>query len=887
MSRNYASSSSATATSSDSVQASSLHDEAKDVQEELKAMEDVELASKKDAGTVGKKIQLSVNYYRVVIANNVTVTHFDFDIKEDLATLGKESVRKRDEKQRFFTAFMKEKYPAIAPKIAFDGMASCYFMGEKELVGSTGEGSGKVTKFQYAPRGPRKRDFTVTVRRVNQFNSNMINKYLSGHTSELAQDAIQAFDVILRHQASTTMVQGGRNFFNPEQKNAKDIGSGREVWFGYHQSLRAIEGKSGGTLALNIDTAAAAFMKQIQGAQLALEILNPRDEREIGDYRFFNDYRRKDLEKSIKGVQFRTTYAKNNERLWRCNGLTRFGADSQKFKLDDGSTCLVSDYFQKHYKIKLKFPHMPCIIVGNVKEGRAKYFPMELMMVGPRQRSPGKCDDTMTANMIRAVATPAPVRQAQTNTVAKTAIDNASKLGAAYGMKFNAQMEQVTGRVLPGPQLDYGKGKKIIPRQGQWDTRDSNFYDAKPVEKWIIINYNTRSNDNTISSFARDLVRCANAHGMKMGEASKIFHVRDSRELEAKIAQCAANKMSLAVIIMARKNTQDYSFIKSNAEINHGVMTQCIQSKNVDRCNGQLLGNLLQKINTKMGGVNTKISAENKLTIFKRPAMVVGISMTHPPKHSGNPTIVSAVFSCDASVSKYTAIHRLQKSGFTLVADIKNIMVEGLKAFYRRTTKKPEKIVIYRGGGSEGELQKIANFEIGKIKEAFAELSKGSDYRPGLTYVVVNKMHHFRNFCSNTQDQVGKSGNVPAGTVVDTNIVSKKHFDYYITASQGIQGTSRPVHYTLIHDDNDLSSDSLQMMTWHLCHGYARCTRSVSIPVPVYYAVLDAERVSRYLNDTMGSDAGSMVMGDDNQNDFKALTENITVKSAIKDMYFV
>ena len=36
MSRNYASSSSATATSSDSVQASSLHDEAKDVKEELK-----------------------------------------------------------------------------------------------------------------------------------------------------------------------------------------------------------------------------------------------------------------------------------------------------------------------------------------------------------------------------------------------------------------------------------------------------------------------------------------------------------------------------------------------------------------------------------------------------------------------------------------------------------------------------------------------------------------------------------------------------------------------------------------------------------------------------------------------------------------------------------
>ena len=59
---------------------------------------------------------------------------------------------------------------------------------------------------------------------------------------------------------------------------------------------------------------------------------------------------------------------------------------------------------------------------------------------------------------------------------------------------------------------------------------------------------------------------------------------------------------------MPRKNTADYSYIKSLSEIHFGVMTQCIQQRNVDRANPQLYGNLLQKINTKLDGTNTKVN---------------------------------------------------------------------------------------------------------------------------------------------------------------------------------------------------------------------------------------------------------------------------------------
>jgi len=61
------------------------------------------------------------------------------------------------------------------------------------------------------------------------------------------------------------------------------------------------------------------------------------------------------------------------------------------------------------------------------------------------------------------------------------------------------------------------------------------------------------------------------------------------------------------------------------------------------------------------------------------------------------------------------------------------------------------------------------------------------------------------------------------------------------------QGTSRPSHYHVLWDDNHFTADDLQMLTYQLCHTYVRCTRSVSIPAPAYYAHLVAFRARYHL----------------------------------------
>lgn len=62
-----------------------------------------------------------------------------------------------------------------------------------------------------------------------------------------------------------------------------------------------------------------------------------------------------------------------------------------------------------------------------------------------------------------------------------------------------------------------------------------------------------------------------------------------------------------------------------------------------------------------------------------------------------------------------------------------------------------------------------------------------AEYKPGITFIVVQKRHHTRLFCADKKEQSGKSGNIPAGTTVDLGITHPTEFDFYLCSHQGIQ----------------------------------------------------------------------------------------------------
>ena len=56
--------------------------------------------------------------------------------------------------------------------------------------------------------------------------------------------------------------------------------------------------------------------------------------------------------------------------------------------------------------------------------------------------------------------------------------------------------------------------------------------------------------------------------------------------------------------------------------------------------------------------------------------------------------------------------------------------------------RKPEKIIMYRDGVSEGQFLTMLAKELVAMRQAYTELKE--DYQPSITYIIVQKRHHTR-----------------------------------------------------------------------------------------------------------------------------------------------
>jgi len=97
-------------------------------------------------------------------------------------------------------------------------------------------------------------------------------------------------------------------------------------------------------------------------------------------------------------------------------------------------------------------------------------------------------------------------------------------------------------------------------------------------------------------------------------------------------------------------------------------------------------------------------------------------------------------------------------------------------------------------------------------------------------------------------------GNAQPGLVVDSEITSAYSHDFYLQSHGATAGTARPTHYRVAFDQNKLSADDIQHLTWNLCFGSQIATQSLSQPAPTYYASKLARRARLWLQDYFKGD---------------------------------
>uniref|UniRef100_M4BSN4 Uncharacterized protein n=1 Tax=Hyaloperonospora arabidopsidis (strain Emoy2) TaxID=559515 RepID=M4BSN4_HYAAE len=709
--------------------------------------------------------------------------------------------------------------------------------------------------------GGRARGFSATVKEASPvaIRLQQLDELFAGRLNYTPYDALQALDVAMRHSAAQRFTVVGRNLFNAA--GATSLGEGAELWFGYFQSLRATQNR----LVVNLDLAATAFVEAMDVTSYLSETLALRQLPTT-----LAKHQHAAFSKAMRGVKVNVTHRPGVKRSYRVNGLSRDAADRTFFETDDGQRLSIAQYFEQTYKLRLRYPKLPCLHVGAPQ--KKNYLPMEVCHILAGQKCPRKPTDKQVANMIRFTCTPPDKRKRAIEQKLREAGFSTDPTLRAFGLQVDPNMVETTGRQLPPPTIEYSGGARENPRDGAWNMRGKRFNTPAQCKSWAVISMcdPRRCSLGDIQKFFKAVIAQMGQLGMRcppalppilwwMLKQRREDAVRGMFQAAVKAAtQTFKTAPQIVWMINPVSDAHAYGELKlmSDTEAGVGIVSQCMLSKHIPKCSPQYIANILMKVNTKLGGLNGVISGSLPRVSASR-TIIFGADVTHPsPMDKTRPSIAAVTASMDTHFVRHASAIRAQGHRVEQIENLKDMTMELLKQFYRQTHGKPDRIVFYRDGVSEGQFHMVLNHEVTAIREACQALEVG--YMPPITFVIVQKRHNTRLFPGDSKD-ADRSGNVKAGTVVETGICHPIENDFYLMSHAGLQGTSRPTHYHVLLNEIGFTADELQTLTYKLCYTFARCTRSVSMVPSAYYSHLVAFRARFFLVDS--SDSGSIVSG--------------------------
>ncbi|KAJ7612202.1 argonaute-like protein [Roridomyces roridus] len=793
-------------------------------------------------GTSGQEVVLNVNFFTTTVSTGI-IYHYDVVISPDTKSAKMNA--------RIIGALQGTVAPATFANghAGFDGRKNIFSPIHLDLGGDSRQ-FDVIFPSTNPDRPPTV--YKVRLTFAATINPENLLRFIGGLQSQdnASLTALTAYNVAMR--AALLMQQvpmQGRSIFDLAQSTS--IGSGLVVVRGFFQSLRPAVGR----LLVNVDTSTAIMYCPGRLIDLCLERLGLHDARQLTSA--MHDRQKRELQGFLKGLRVKTKAANeplNAEPRGSARAvvkLSQLGANELTFEMRGGGGIMtVADYFRRVSGRALQYPQLLCVEVG-----KGALIPLELCTVPEGQFCKKELPERAKSEAVKLASQKPGERLASIRGAHQVLQYGQSEYMREFGIAVDNQLLSVPGRILPAPQLKYGSNKNpaavnVTPRDGAWNMADKRFIEPMTIEAWvfIILESQNRFSEAVAAEVEKGFVKGLEKTGMTFTDPKPIIkRVNGNADIPASLyaagKQCFTEKKAptLFLIVIPPNSNHLYTIVKRWGDITQGVATQCVISTKCTRANDQFWANIALKTNLKLGGTNVHVPL---LSDPREPTIIMGADVMHPGAGSSRPSFSAVVCSVDPQAAKYTATMRVQTSKQELISDLQDMVKEVLQRYKsvlnkarKLLNRSPSRLIFYRDGVSEGQFQQVKDQELPKIQAACREVG----YNPNITLVIVGKRHHAKFFPQNPGD-ADRSGNARAGTVVDREIVHPFEFDFYLLSHSGILGTSRSSHYTVLYDENKFNADKMQQFSYALCHVYARATRSVSIPAPVYYADIVCSR---------------------------------------------
>ncbi|XP_016984986.2 protein argonaute-2 [Drosophila rhopaloa] len=775
-------------------------------------------------GTIGKPGRVAVNYLDIDLSK-MPPKAYHYDVK----------IMPERPKKFYRQAFEQFRIDQLGGAIAaYDGRASCYSADKLPLKTQNSE----VT---VTDRNGRTLRYTVEIKETgdSEIDLSSLRSYMSDRIFDKPMRAMQCMEVVMAVPCHNKSIRAGRSFFKlAEPGQRQDLDDGYEALVGLFQAFIL-----GDRPFLNVDISHKSFpiampvLEYLERFGLKSRINNTTN----------LDQSRRYIEPFLKGINviYKPPQAfATAPRVYKVNGLSRSPANRETFEHEGRNVTIVEYFRSRNYN--LQFPQLHCLHVGPPMKNIL--VPIELCTIEEGQPLNRKDGANQVAKMIKFAATSTNERKSKIIHLLEYFKHNLDPTVSRFGIRIANDFIVVDTRTLNAPQVEY-QGNRLCPvRNGSWRMDNMRFLEPKPkAHKWAILYFDPphgrKMHYNQVVDFERQMFNQSKTVSVSLDAKAEIRSFRDERHLDECFSDLKKQQCDLAFVIIPQFGAS-YDVIKQKAELQHGILTQCIKQFTVERkMTPQTVGNILLKVNSKLNGINHKIKDDPRLPMLKN-AMYLGADVTHPsPDQREIPSVVGVAASHDPHGASYNMQYRLQRSALEEIEDMLSITLEHLRVYKQYRNTYPDHILYYRDGVSDGQFPKIKNAELRGINAACAQVG----IKPKICCVIVVKRHHTRFFPNGEPSQYNKFNNVDPGTVVDRTIVHPNEMQFFMVSHQSIQGTAKPTRYNVIENTGNLDIDLLQQLTYNLCHMFPRCNRSVSYPAPAYLAHLVAARGRVYL----------------------------------------
>ncbi|KAH8117266.1 Piwi-domain-containing protein [Phellopilus nigrolimitatus] len=806
-----------------------------------------EIARRPGMGRAGKHIDIISNTYEVKSFPTAIIYHYDVGLMsvEYRSHTAFSVIIPEIKNPRRANEIMQRLQLHSAPHVfqrpaAFDGAKNLFALTEPLF--NEGAMTFIVNMSDRPPTGPNPRGvFQVTLKKVGEIRPGDLNVVLSGNAGGMPMTTtpLQVLNVLIQQAAALLFPVHTKQKFYIEE--GRDNFGGFEIWRGFFQSIRP----SLKRLIVNVDMATGVMYQRGPLPDFLLSFFHLKDERQLSGLDEGHPQWTR-VKSVLKGLKVKQAHS---GRLRTIRSIVS-NAGGYTFTLKNGDPTTVSEYFLKHHQISLRNPRMPGIITT-----REEVIPFELCVIKEGQLFKKKTSPELMAKMLTfSKKRPNERFSAIQDGMTRLQLGNSPYIVQA-GMSISSQAMNIQGRVLEPPSMGYGGQADLLkPKAGSWNMVNRLLKDPMPIKTWGAISLDPGVQENEIQNFIIGLMNAMVAVAVAKPpipiiRANPTEAHREMHKLCTEFVNRTKNPPTILIVVLPQNAAQIRKDVKQYGDIHYGIVTQCVRADKMRTANNQYCNNLILKINAKLGGTNAVPSGTSFDWFKNGKTMVMGADVTHPGPGVLRPSVAALVSSVDESAAKYVCRCSVQEPRLEIIEDLQAMVTYALEMFnkYRSFVARrsrpglvplwPERLVFYRDGVSEGEIQQVVEQEIKQIDNALQELFKETGVRAKLTFIVVGKRHHIR-FMPKRPMEGDRSGNAPAGLVVDEHITAPGLFDFYLQSHAGLLGTSRPSHYIVVKDENEFDADRLQGFSFTLCHTYARATRSVSIPAPCYCEII-------------------------------------------------